>query len=580
MNLFLKKYTLKMATTFVCLVIFASCSSKNDPVTPAVDGTVLNVTVKGIEEVILIKDSDASTSNLRASSNNRISGESSTTTNGTSLVSLGDVDAFIDVKENAGTSNLVQSAIGTNTTISTTANNKSIASSNSPLRAANVLMGTGVQYRLLIYNSSNVLIVNKLAISGTNPLIKIDAGKNYTWYAVSINESTGTMPDINSSGIIAKSSLTNKDVLYASGSISTVYGENYLNIIFRRNTAKIQVELNVRGTFGTIDNATSISVVKNSTNTNVIQIGDLDIKTGNYSSLVDVNPILGSSMVAVAGNPSNTVKTATFYTVNPAAITANNFKIKLNELKIAIEDARVRSFASNKIYTYPAAYTPTQGSSYVITMRVIDSPVKVKGIYWARTNLRYNAAHMDQYRLKPNPGGSTSAEVNTEFWNWKSTTPTGATGSFDPCAAAYPAGTWRMPTAAEWQLLAQPNEKRSEAGFFFGVQYAYVWTRDSDNPINSAYDDPDLFVALGGYRTTSGTVTGSPAGIGLGGLAAGTFSYWSGTGINATTATEARASFAIVFFVPVWTNVTYPSAPKAEGKNIRCVRQITNSTGV
>lgn len=547
-------------------VAVVSCSSKDEQ-TPSTKGAILNVGVKGIEEVV---SKSQVMSSIKASTNNTGS------TQAPSIVSLGDVDALIEAGEGS-----IGATSQTSTTIQnaeTTANR----ASTSGLKAAASTMDTGVKFRLVIYDNSNTLVYNQEVTSGVNPQIELVAYKPYTWYAVSLNQKNASMPNVPSSGIIARSSLENKDVLYASGSFNAVDGANYLDIVFKRMTSRIQAKLNVRGLFGTIENSTSMSLVKGSSNATVLQMGDFNILTGQFTNVVDVNSaVTASAMVEDSSNPAGTVKIANFFTLNTSAIAANSLKIKFNTLKVTLDDARVRTFNANT-YTFPDAYTPTIGSTYGVNIRLIESPVKVKGILWARSNLVYNPSHTDSYRLKSNPGGSTVATKDTEFWNWKSATPTGPAGSIDPCASVYPAGTWRMSTKQEWEAIGQPNDKQQQLGLLWGAQYAYIWNRDSDNPANTAYDDNNLTLSFGGYRTKASSfggssVSGSPAGILIGALAAGECDYWTANSSDANNAFAAKSNFAIVLFIFSWGSITYPPLDKMEGRNIRCVRQVVNN---
>lgn len=544
---------------------FVSCSSKEEQ-TPSVKGAILNVGVKGIEEVV---------SNNLAMAATKSAPNNNARSSAQPIVSLGDVDALIDTEEGSIATQQTSTAIKT-------AGNATGKAATTGLKAAASIMDTGVKFRLVIYDNANTIVYNQEVTSGVNPQIQLVAYKPYTWYAVSLNQKNTSMPNLPSSGIIARSSLENKDVLYASGNFNALDGANYLDIIFKRMTSRIQAKLNVRGLFGTIENSTSMSLVKGSNNTTVLQMGDFNILTGQFTNVVDVNSaVLASAMVEDSGNPTGTVKIANFFTVNTNAIAANSLKIKFNTLKVTLDDARIRTFTANT-YTFPNAYTPTIGSTYSMSIRLIESPVKVKGVLWARSNLIYDASHTDSYRLKSNPGGSTAATKDTEFWNWKSATPTGASGNTDPCLSVYPAGTWRMSTKQEWESIGQPDDKKEILGLLWGAQYAYLWNRDSDNPANAAYDDNNLTLSFGGYRTKASSlggssVSGSPAGILLGALANGECHYWTSNNYDTNTAYAVKSSFTRLAWLFSWGNVTYPNLDKMEGRNIRCVRQIVNN---
>lgn len=559
----IKKY--KSLLMLVIMAAFVSCSSKDDQI-PSEKSALLNVGVKGIEEVI---SNNINMAAAKSSVNRNIN------TSTTPIVSLGEVDALVD------TDDASMSPTQPATTVQKAESSVSRASSTG-VKAAASTMENGIKFRLLIYDNTNTQVYNQVVTSGVNPQIELVAYKKYTWHALSLNEKDANIPNIASSGIIARSGLENKDVLHASGEFNAVDGANYLDITFKRMTSRIQAKLNVRGLFGTIENSTSLSLVKNSNNTTVLQMGDFNVLTGQFTNVVDVNKaVLASAMVEESGNPSGTVKVASFFTLNTNAIASNSLKIKFNTLKVTLDDARVRTFNVDT-YTFPDAYTPTIGSTYGINIRLIESPVKVNGVWWARSNLVYNASHIDSYRLKSNPGGSTPATKDTEFWNWKSATPTGPSANTDPCLSIYPAGTWRMSTKQEWESIGQPDDKKQVLGLLWGAQYAYIWNRDSDNPANAAYDDNNLTLSFGGYRTKASSfggssVSGSPAGLLLGLLAGGECDYWTADNYNTNNAYAVKASFTVVLLFLSWNSVTYPYLDKAEGRNIRCVRKIVNN---
>lgn len=556
-----------ISSLVICLLFLASitsCSTKEEQIAPIVEGAILKVGVKGIEEV--------TGSDLKMSTNGKrnIANQS--------IMSLGTVDAIIDFKEGEISQ---ENPVFTKSNIGDTLGKKAASGG---LRAATTsFMENGTKFRLLIYNAANALVLNQVISAGVDPQIKVDANKQYTWYAVSINEKNTAVPDINGAGVLSRAGLENKDVLYTSGTISTVNGANYLDIVFKRMTARIQVKLNVRGLFSRIENSTSISLVKSNANTTVLQMGDLNILTGQFSNVVDVNnSVLASSMVEESGNPAGTVKIANFFTLNTTPIPANSFKVKFNTLKVTLDDTRIRTFTPGA-YTYPGAYTPVVGTTYGLNIRLVESAIKVNGILWSRSNLIYNVAEIDKYRLKANPGGATPATKDTEFWNWKSATPTAAIGNTDPCLSIYPAGTWRLPTKLEWETIGQPDDKQESLGLFWGAQYAYKWNRDSDYPENPAYDDSDFILSFGGYRTKPSafggatSVLGSPGGIALGAVASGECHYWSSDNRDANTAYAAKSIFSRFAWLFSWGNVSYPNLDKEEGRNIRCVRQIVNN---
>lgn len=566
----------KRQTTFFAIALlytlffFIGCGSELEEVVPTEDGAVLNITITGIDEIIATNTAAIKRSQLI---NNLTSQPTTDESTDVKIVSLAHTDIFTSAKEISQNNTVaLNNTVDSNYT-GYSEDINSLSSSVATPRAATAPMTTGATYRLVIFNQDNVMVVNQVATAGTNPQIRVDGHRDYTWYALSTNESSQT-PNINSSGIISKANLINKDVLYASGSISTVDGNNYLDIIFRRLTARFRVKLDVRGLFGTITGNTSLSLVKTASNTGLVTMGDLNLRTGTFSSIDRYfsTSVLNAQMTNVTGTPAGTTKYADFYTLDTAPIAANNLKVQINRLDITLDDGTARSFTTASTATYASAYTPTIGSTYELTLGMVEQAVQIGGILWARTNLTYNANQTDRYRFKPNPGGSSSNEIDTEYWNWMSSTPTGATGSTDPCTLIYPNGTWRLPTQNEWLAIGNPDAKNQIAGLFYGVQYAFLWNLDSGYPSNSAYDTNNLFIAFGGYRSSSTSVSGSPIGLALGFIGTGECHYWTSTNANTTQAYAMSSSFTRLI-VLTWGNVNLNAANKSQGRNIRCVRQ-------
>lgn len=537
-----------------------SCDkSKQDGDAPQ-DGTKLKVNVSGIEDEIKFTE-------MSSSSKPQLSAKASLSSREVMSTS-GAVDALVSLEEHASVRNLEDIRL---TSSSTSSISQGVKATNSP-------MASTVKYRILIYDQNNNLVHNKVGTTGTDPVIDVYKGWTYKWYAFSINE-TGGVPDIDAYGKVAKSSLINKDVLYASGTITTVAGSNFLGIVFKRKTANIQAKVNVRGMFATINDGTMVSLGDGSSQGNALMtMGDLDARTGNFSNVSTVNAsVLGSAMKVDNATEGSAVKIANFYTLNTAAIAASTLKVKFSPLKIRLDDARERTFTTLS-YTVANSVTPAIGARHVASLRLIESPVLVKGVYWARTNLIYNASKLDKYRLKSMPGGTNVDTKDQDFWNFMSETPTSPASNVDACALLYPAGTWKMPDLATWQSMGQPDGREERMGLFVGADYGFYWNKTSSYPTNAAYDDNRLYISFGGYRTTSGAISDSPAGIFLGALAAGQCHYWTSTSQNSSQGKSVQSSMSKIAWIFSWGSVTYPDANKSEGRNVRCIRAKNNPT--
>jgi len=570
----MKRVTSILKLTVLCIV-FGSCSDKNEPIVG--DGNLI-VRIKAIEDHQLINA--ASTSGKKKASINTVEKSKIFTGN---LINLGDADAIVDFGSDLpNQASVVAETQHGDRPSSRSANIGADAKLNKVANLAN--MNRGVKYRLLIYDKSSNLILNQVLTSGASSDIKIDGGLDLTWYAVSLNESAD-VPNINSSGVISKSSLINKDLLYASGTLGTKNGINYLDITFRRQTAKITMMIDVRGLFGGLEDASRVTVVKNAQNENVLQMGSLDIKTGEF---LEIGPVVGTvrgaDMVSIKTDPltgkalrQNTVKTADFYTISEEQLVGGlNFNLRLDDFKIRIDDKNVRTFKLRNIVPTSFDYIPRIGTVSIVHARMIESPVKVRGLLWARSNLIFrDDAFEDNYAFRFNPSQPRSSNRDQDFWNFRSRTPRGTpSDNFDPCEQVYPKGIWRMPTKTEWEELGQPNGRQREAALWGSSDYAYEYNRDSDYPSNDAYPNNNLFFAFGGFRTEGGSYGETPWDFLGGAYAEGSCHYWSSSIADDDEGWVAKSKFTVRFWAFNWDNMYLQKGYKKQGRNIRCVRAV------
>ena len=462
----------------------------------------------------------------------------------------------------------------------------------------------GIKYRILIYDASNnALVANIDATAGTNPTIVVDAGKSYNWYAISTND-TNT-PIVNTtSGLVANNIVANKDFLYAGGNITTIQGQNNMNITFRHYTSQLIVDLDARGMFGKINNTTAIELGTGTGSgfSSIVQSGDFNIFTGLYANLQNVAAITAGNMVnkTGAGGTVGATKTATFYTVKTDVISANTLSLRLNTLSLTMDDASTRNFSSNTVVPLNnnATVQPSLGYRTQITARLIESGIKVSNILWARTNLYYaaNVSNSDKYRFHPDNEytianllnltvgnllslqlNGASFDVNNEYWNWMATTPTGATGTGDPCALVYPQGLWRMPTSAEFTSLNGNNTigvNTENPLLLGGSRISSTFDPDAGQTVNTSYpaNSRKLFIPFFGYRTGS-TITDSPGSVSvLGLLVSGKAHYWSSTANGANANYDTRNYDALIGPLLGAGTPTIASGVRGDGRNIRCVR--------
>ncbi|HIC8646245.1 TPA: hypothetical protein ACW7X5_003522, partial [Elizabethkingia meningoseptica] len=121
----------------------------------------------------------------------------------------------------------------------------------------------------------------------------------------------------------------------------------------------------------------------------------------------------------------------------------------------------ITSGVSNASFDY-GSVAPAKGTSYNFRI-TLKTTGDVAGNEWALGNLWYDKNETDErfrYKFRPDDTTSRSGSTyrDTDYWGWGSELPGTASATspstfVDPCSRVYPAGTWRMPTRANFQAL-------------------------------------------------------------------------------------------------------------------------------
>lgn len=458
----------------------------------------------------------------------------------------------------------------------------------SGLKAGDIQLSKEKKFRLVfIKDGSSTPIYNEVLSAGQDPNLRVTANTKYQWYAISIND-PNTAPNIDASGVIASSDLANKDFMFASGEITTKAEDNYLDILFLRQMAAIDLNINTRGLFGKINDNSTFSLAAGKVNAlnNVVKTGSFSIFTGEFSNLEDVAPISASQMKAVDkpwGNAEKNVRVYTAYT--NLTIEANNLRLRLNALNITLDDNTTRSFSANTIASikHGTQLTLTKGTLSKTKVRLIESGVTVNGLVWARTNLvydvnklyggSYSAGNSDAYRFRTN-NNYAYPNINTEYWNFGTTTPRGTDyKTEDPCRRVYPEMTWRSPhenNPTELTRLSQnTNRVTSRLQVPDGYRHSMIWTGSQQS--NPAYPDNNLVLSYAGYRDGNGNLQQNPSASSAG---SGTLRFRSGS-------YDINNSAAKILFTEVrngsFGGTSIQQTAFNSGTTIRCVRQINNN---
>ena len=433
MNLFYKNFSARMAAAILCAQILTGCSKEQEPGQSLSDGATLSVSVLGVTDAEEISSiDDKKTSSVKSTVNPQTASSKEMQFDG--------FDALVSVERDVEEKSKI--SVGS-----------SSKGASGDLMAAAVPVG--VRYRLLFYKSDGTFVKSALLTSGTAGQLTIPKGATYNWSAISYNN-TGSIPDINP----ANPTLTlpaNRDVLYAKGTINipanAADGTTPLGIVFNHRLARIGIELNTMGMFANMNSAgVTVSGALAKTGTINLRTGALSNLTNyttgiTYSSFTNVDPLYSDRKIAY------------FYTADSTANT--NLVVSLNALSIQLDTNTPRVFTN--LGTAPASFTfsitPVLGRGYRAVINLLESPIPLGGVRWARNNLYYNGAGHNPYRFQH----TYRANSNTNsFFSYRGTLPErfatgGASGGGDPCALVYPQGVWRQPTTTDFNALAGVN---------------------------------------------------------------------------------------------------------------------------
>lgn len=339
------------------------------------------------------------------------------------------------------------------------------AASTSSGKKANTSMNPGVKYRLLLYLANGQFSKSVEITAGTPMLIPVKSGQKYTWIAYSYNTSDAVTDVVNYANPSIPTSVT-KELLYANGqiTISSVIGANdLLPITFKRKLGRVGVEINAGGIF-----AKDITQAVISFQDTYFKEGTFNLKTGLVSNFTA--PTVQTTLTGTA--PESYIRTLYYYTADTATAIAD-LRVKLESIKLKNDRGVEKSYTVNAVFSNIGAngigFIPATGTSHKAAINILQSGIPMGSTIWAPANLYYDALAAVGYRYKfrsepSNIFNTTTVitEMNKEYWQWMpdglvpyspSYQPTNSGPHKDPCLQVYPAGTWRMPTSAEFQSL-------------------------------------------------------------------------------------------------------------------------------
>ncbi|WKK59472.1 hypothetical protein [Sphingobacterium sp. BN32] len=429
---------------------------------------------------------DASASGNRLQQVKKVSAQSE-------IVSLGDVDAIMTISEDIPEEYKRKVIIGSSTKTSSNAENK----------AARVLVNleSGVTYRVVLYTDNGsgapgTYVGQAQGIVGS-AAVSIPANRNtkYVWYAYTYNntrdipEYANTPTPTYTIPIYPTSNSTSyrHDFAYSKGLITTsnvVNGTNPINnLVLTRKTSKIIVELNSRGMFAPVTYASLRFTDDSGMATASFSLRDSSLSSisQSISSLTRVYNHNSSAYVVPVGTDSvlnlNTKKRYTFYTPTNGLET-RSFTVTIDSIiltsqrvnedntnSVTPQTTAVERMFSNKTFSFPG-FVARPGKSYLLSIKLVESPVTVGNTKWARADLWRDATAANTsiglrqaYKFRyDNPVYNTRTAVPAGDYFTNDIYSIGTTGK-NICELVYPEGTWDLPTTTQIDELHNLQNK-------------------------------------------------------------------------------------------------------------------------
>jgi len=521
------KYQYIIFILFGFIISLSACKKDKKITEPTNTGeSNLVFTIKSIEEMEDIKPS-ASQPKSKSSMSSSRSKEDHLSLQ-TEIVELNGIDAIMSVTEDLPEQYPGKPKLKTNIY------NKGLKKSSGNNKAERITsqLPDGATYRVVIFQTNSdgqatSYVTQGEGIVGSTPItLGVSRKTKYRWYAYTynnnspidtLNPANGNVPVLASSNSDSK----RQDFAYATGLIITqdIIGasQRLNNIVLTRKTARIVVEVNSRGMFAEITNASPIFKDNSGLVKGEFRMQDSSFQ--NISALIGSDHVYNhhSSGFSVPVGTDSVPKTDwkrryTFYT--PAdGETARALNISLDTLQLRSErlkdsdgsvDYRTRTFY-NTVFSFPA-FIPQAGKSYFLSIKLVESAILISGVRWARSNVYRDistpqtAEGVWEYRFRyDNPLYQTTAAVpsNTDyFMNDIYRIVRGK----NICELIYPEDTWDLPTVDDFSILDNLSGKQvavQDNGW-------YLYIVPTTNPAGfPGYPHKNLIFTPIGYRSNT-----------------------------------------------------------------------------
>lgn len=323
-------------------------------------------------------------------------------------------------------------------------------------------IGANVKYLVMVFDENGNRITAQEHVydssnqSNTANQMILNAGKNYTFVAISYNNTTAptfnaaatTLSDVTNTIAVDN---TSDYLYYNSGLVNIIYGQqNYINITFRHVNSKV-------------------SLVVDATT----EMGRITAIAANIAGTGSVNLAANGTTASGTATPYN--KSFTFPAPNTQIVTSSSVLVSSAGNAHTINITSVSTNGSPARTDIPAINVPAgtfqKGVTYKVNLSFQATGISIGGLIWARGNLAYDWVNKIYYnRYYPQETGSNYRD--TDYWNFGSTeTPlvpkkiiNGWTDANtapvnqitlpiqDPCKLVA-GGKWRMPTVSDFANL-------------------------------------------------------------------------------------------------------------------------------
>lgn len=307
-----------------------------------------------------------------------------------------------------------------------------------------------IKYTVYFYEGEDLIVSKELTAGSGETIDGLNPSTEYTWVALSYN-STTTAPPLTPATTLNLPE--NTDVLYKKGTIN-LSNNSSLEVMFDRAMARVGIEINTIGIFGTINNTPQVAVT-----TSGLKSGALNILTGEVIPNTEASsPTLTFEDFSPIDGSADAVE-AYLYT---APSSQQNIIVNVKNLQIKHYDnvggeVYRTYFNTENGTTFTLNITPEKGKSQKAILNLVESPIITEfdgqRVEWARSNLYYRGdedirsyAFYSRNQLSSRADGyfSFGGTKPLEFANGPEE---------DPCELVYPNGLWRTPTYDDFNGL-------------------------------------------------------------------------------------------------------------------------------